>query len=198
MKTHFVLAAAAALALGCAGQALAQVSTQGGPVLIGADAWHADGTVHIEYYDGRVEITQADSRLRADHVKITHAPGGQSGNNSWGDMVSIECSGNIYYVTPDETVKGDDAIYTKADDTMIITGDVVMEQDKNVMSGNRLVAEIGAGQTHFDAEPTSANHGRVKAVIYPDDASAQKATGTPPPSVGAPAPAPAPAPAKKN
>ncbi len=26
-----------------------------------------------------------------------------------------------------------DAIYTKADDTMIITGDVVMEQDKNVI-----------------------------------------------------------------
>lgn len=186
MKMKLVLACAAALGLGLSSQALAQVSTKGGPVLVGADTWHADGTVHVEYYDGRVEITQADSRLRADHVKITHAAGSQGGNNSWGDMISIECTGNIYYVTPDETVRGDEAVYTKADDTLVITGDVILEQDKNVMSGNRLVAEIGAGQTHFDAAPTGANHGRVKAVIYPDDASAQKATGAPPPPVKAP------------
>ena len=152
--------------------------------MIGADTWHADGTVHTYYYDGRVEVVQADSRLRADHVKVVHAAGPDSGNNSWGDMVSVEASGNIYYVTPDETVKGDDAIYTKADDTMVITGDVILEQNQNVMTGTRLVSQIGAGQTHFDAQGGQTN-GRVKAVIYPDAKTAKQAVGTPPASMPA-------------
>ncbi len=84
-------------------------------------------------------------------------------------------------------MRGDDAVYTKADDTMVITGDVILEQKQNVMNGNRLVAEIGAGQTHFDATPGGKANGRVKAVIYPDDQTAKTATGAPPPAVKAPA-----------
>ncbi len=184
MKIQFahVLAAAGAV-LAAAGQAPAQVSTQGGPVMVGADTWHADSNTHTQYYDGRVEVTQADSRLRADHITITQSATTHSGNEGWGDVISIEATGNVYYVTPTETVKGDNAIYTKADDTMIITGDVILEQDQNVMSGTRLVAQIGAGQTHFDAAPGGKTNGRVKGVFYPDSQSAAKAAGAPPPSV---------------
>ena len=183
MKTHFVLAAGAALVLGWAGAASAQISTQGGPVMVGSDTWHADSNTHTQYYDGRVEVTQADSRLRADHIVIVQQGVTHSGNEGWGDVISITATGNVYYVTPNETAKGDQAVYTKADDTMVITGDVILEQDKNVMAGTRLVAEIGAGQTHFDAAPGGKTNGRVKGVFYPDDQSAQKAVGAPPPTV---------------
>ncbi len=179
--TYFVLAAAGMLAAtllasGLAAPAGAQVSPQGGPVMVGGDNWHADENAHTQTWDGRVEITQNDSHLQADHIVITHAAGGDGENKGWGEVVRIEASGNVYYVTPDDTVKGDTAVYTKADDTMVISGDVILTQSKNVMTGTRLVAQVGAGITTMDAAPTSLAKGRVHAVIYPDQESAKKAS----------------------
>lgn len=175
MKTTYLVLAAMAV-FGLTSSAGAQVSQQGGPVLVGGDNWHADENAHTQVWDGRVEITQADSRLRADHVTITHAAGGEGENKGWGEVVRIEASGNVYYVTPDNTVKGDTAVYTKAEDTMVISGDVILQQGKNVMTGTRLVAEVGNGVTTMDAAPTASGKGRVRAVIYPDEDTATKAT----------------------
>lgn len=175
-KAYLILASMVALGLGLSGSVGAQVSQQGGPVMVGGDSWHADENAHTQVWDGRVEVTQADSRLRADHVVITHAPGGEGENKGWGEVVRIEATGNVYYVTPEDTVKGDTAVYTKSDDTMVISGDVILQQGKNVMTGTRLVAAVGAGTTTMDSAPTSATKGRVRAVIYPDEDQAKKAS----------------------
>ena len=174
-KTYLTVAAMAALGLGLTGSVGAQVSQRGGPVMVGGDNWHADENAHTQVWDGRVEIIQNDSRLRADHVTITHAQGGEGENKGWGEVVRIEAAGNVYYVTPENVVKGDTAVYTKAEDTMVISGDVILQQGKNVMTGTRLVAAVGAGTTTMDAAPSSSNKGRVHAIIYPDENSAKKA-----------------------
>jgi len=180
MKTKHVIAAIAGLGLGLAvwSGAGAQVTTDGGPYMVGADTWHADGVNHIQYFDGRVEVTQGDKRLRADHVKITHTAGSSSDggdSNGWGEIVTIEATGNVYYVTPNEQMKGDNALYTKSADTMVITGDVVLQQGQNVMTGDRLTTIVSTGTSTFDAEPNTSNHGRVHAVFYPDSKSANAA-----------------------
>ena len=181
MKTHLLIAAAAALSLGLglglglAGTASAQVAAEGGPYMISADAWHADGTAHVQYYDGRVQIIQNTSRLQAEHIKVTHASTTASGADGWGDVLTIEATGNVYYVTPNEKMKGDTAVYTKSADTMVITGDVVLQQGQNVMTGDRLTTTVSTGTSTFDAPHT----GRVKAVIYPDSKSADAAANKP-------------------
>ena len=125
VKTHRVLTVVAALALAFAGSAMAQISGKGGPIQVGSDQWHAEQDIHTQFLDGRVEIVQDDARLRADHVKIVHA-GTPGDENSWGDVVTMEATGNVYYVAADKTVKGDNAVYTKATDTMVVSGDVVV------------------------------------------------------------------------
>lgn len=180
MTTKTLLAAVFTIGLASAaltGSVGAQVAQEGGPVMVGGDSWHADENALTQVWDGRVEVVQADSRLRADHVVITHAPGGEGENKGWGEVVKIEASGNVYYVTPENTVKGNTAVYTKAEDTMVISGDVVLKQGKNVMTGTRLVAAIGAGTTTMDAAPGSTNNGRVRAVLYPDEKQANSAAG---------------------
>lgn len=176
MKTKLVIAAIAALVVG--GSAGAQ-TTGSEPYLVGADNWHADGVNHIQYYDGRVEVTQGDKRLRADHVKITHLQGAGGGNSNdssgWGEIATIEATGNVYYVTPNEQMKGESAVYTKADDTMVITGDVVLQQGQNVMTGDRLTTIVSTGTSTFDSQANTENHGRVHAVFYPDSNSASSA-----------------------
>ena len=168
MKTFLKMAATAALGLGLAvaGTASAQVSGKGGPVMVGGDTMHLDQHSHTQNFDGRVEVIQDDARLRADHVKITYAPG--ENDSGFGEVQTIEASGNVYYVTPDSTMKGDLAVYTKSTDTMVLTGDVILQQGQNVLTGNRLVDQVSNGVTTLDAVPTGASHGRVKGVFYPD------------------------------
>lgn len=179
MKTKLFLAAVLAFGMSLTGSVGAQVAQEGGPVMVGGDNWRADQNALTQSWDGRVEIIQADSRLRADHVVISHAPGGEGENSGWGEVIRIEATGNIYYVTPETTVKGDSAVYTKSSDTMVISGDVVLQQGNNVMTGTRLVAEVGAGRTTMDAAPNSIGKGRVRAVLYPDEEDAKKASGNP-------------------
>ncbi len=180
MKTYLKLAVTTGLALMLAGSASAQVSGKGGPVMVGADHTEIDQNARTQVFEGRVEVIQDDARLRADHVKITRLAG--TNGNGVGDVDTIEATGNVYYVTTDTAgqqniAKGDQAVYTKASDTMVMTGDVILQQGQNVSTGNRLVSQVSKGLTTFDASPTSANHGRVKMVIYPD-----KAQPTPPPA----------------
>ncbi len=176
MKRHTALAVAAGALLAAttlAGMAAAQdVSGKGGPVQVGGDNWHADQSIHTEYWDGRVEVQQDDARLRADHMKLIHLPGGANGDDqkSWGDVVRMEAEGNVYYQTEDRTMTGDNAVYTKDDDTVVITGaKVVLKQGENVMTGTRLVSHPNAGTSTFDSSPESTNHGRVVAVLYPNE-----------------------------
>jgi len=192
MNKRVALGMAAGLLLAAVSTvAVAQnVSGKGGPVQVGGDNWHADQSIHTEYWDGRVEVQQDDARLRADHIKLIHAGGGPNGDSkSWGDVIRMEASGNVYYVTEDRTMTGDNAVYTKEDDTVVVTGTkVILKQGQNVMTGTRLVAHPNAGTSTFDSAPDSANHGRVVAVLYPN----QDANGNPKPKKPAAAkPAPA-------
>lgn len=161
MKTQWIVAAGLALGL-VAVTASAQVSGQGGPISVGADSTHTDEKAHIQTFDGRVEVIQDGARLRADSIKITYSPG--PNGSGFGPMQLIEATGNVYYVTQDSTMKSDKAIYTKATDDMVMTGDVILTQKQNVFTGNRLVYGVTAKTSSFDAPST----GRVKAVIYPD------------------------------
>ncbi len=198
MKIHQVVTMTAAIALVTAGMAHGQqISQKNGPVQVGSDNYHADQNVHTEYLDGRVEIQQNDARLRADHVKLIHSGEAAAGStapatatadnatgNSWGDVIRMEASGNVYYVAADRTMTGDNAVYTKADDTVVVTGGtVVLKQGQNVMTGTRVIAHPNAGTYNMDASPDSANHGRVKAVLYPN----QDDNGNPKPAKAKPA-----------
>jgi lipopolysaccharide export system protein LptA len=108
---------------------------------------------------------RSDSRLQADNVKIIHSPA--QGGSGFGEVITIEARGNVYYVTPQETVKGDMAVYTASTDTMIISGEVILKQGLNVLTGNRLTIQVGAEKTTMDATPGTSTKGRVRGVFYP-------------------------------
>jgi lipopolysaccharide export system protein LptA len=163
-------AALAVLAL-TGGAATAQVSGQGGPVQVGADSQRIEQQANTMYLDGRVEILQDKARLRTDRATITYAEAG-------GDINRIEATGNIFYVTVDaqgqQTImKGDNAVYTKADDTMVVTGNVILQQGQNISTGNRLVSQVSKGITTFTADPGGQTKGRVRSVLYPNNGPAQ-------------------------
>ncbi|MGA9658465.1 MAG: LptA/OstA family protein [Asticcacaulis sp.] len=174
MKKGLISAALAAMSVGAmislGGSAGAQISNENVPVSIDGDSMQVDQNARTQIFDGRVEVIQGTARLRADNVKVVYEAGPDG--SGFGDAATITASGNVYYVTPDNTVKGDLAVYTKSTDDMVITGDVILTQGQNVLTGNRLVSGVTSGITTLDANPTSTGKGRVKAIIYPDKKTA--------------------------
>jgi len=100
------------------------------------------------------ELVQGNSRLRANRIS----------GLSQGGHSRIEASGDVYFVTPDQTIRGDRATYNTADDTIVLTGDVILTQGENVMTGSRLTYNIRTESARIEG----GSSGRVQGVFYPE------------------------------
>jgi lipopolysaccharide export system protein LptA len=150
---------------------------------------------------GAADVLQDTSRLRADVVKIYYkleaagpaasAPkGGQKCSNV---LDRMEADGSVYYVTPNQVVKGDHAVYTADDTTIVVTGtQVVATQGKNVVAGARLVVNTDTGEaTMVTGIAGRGREGRVRGVFYSSDQPAGGAAGPAASSaIAAPTPSP--------
>jgi lipopolysaccharide export system protein LptA len=156
--TRLILLAAATLALGPAGPAVAQnrPNTSDQPIAYGAD--NGELTNAAVSLRGRAEIQQGQTRLRANTI--------EGSRDASGGLSRIEASGDVYYVTPNETIRGDRAVYTVANATVVVTGDVILTQGRNVLTGASLSYNVDTGQARIEGG-ASVNGGRVRGVFYP-------------------------------
>lgn len=152
-----ILAGAAALGIvlaAAAGVATAQTrpAPSSQPIMVGADS--GEQTPAGFALRGRAEVLQGDNRLRADAIQ---------GVSTGGAISQVTASGNVYYVTPTETIRGDRAVYTVSDTTIVVTGDVILTQGRNVLTGGRLVYNIDTGSARMEG----ASGTRIQGVFYP-------------------------------
>jgi lipopolysaccharide export system protein LptA len=172
------LAALALLASGPAAAQLAQNSDA--PVDITADELEVFNTECQAIWRGNAEALQDTSRLRADVLKIYNKtgpakPGAATGGNC-GELDRMEAQGSVYYVTPQQRVRGNAGVYSAAAETITITGDVVAVQGQNVLRGERMVINTRTGQGQMQGLATGRNvQGRVRGVFYPKSEPAQPA-----------------------
>jgi lipopolysaccharide export system protein LptA len=155
--THLLATAATVLALTAGGMALAQSrpNTSNQPIGYGADTGELTNTsVSLR---GRAEITQGQARLRANAI--------EGARDASGGLTTIEASGDVYYVTPNETIRGDRAVYTVSNATVVVTGDVILRQGQNVLTGSRLSYNVDTGQARIEG---GGQGGRVRGVFYPE------------------------------
>lgn len=163
------LAAGLAAAVLGASPAAAQLARNSdAPVDITADELEVANADCTAVWRGAAEALQADSRLRADVLKVfykrgTPKPGGGA---SCTEVERMEGTGNVYYVTPQQKIRGDAAVYEAKSETIIFTGDVVVAQDKNVLRGGRLVYSVNAGQGQMQS--SGKGGARPRGVFYPN------------------------------
>ncbi len=168
--TFFAAGALASVAL--ATPAHAQLSEGGGPVSYSADA--------LEYFDserrlvlsGDVDIVQSDARLRADRVVLFFCESTgrqQSQGLASGDINRMIAEGEVYYVRPTQSARGNRAVYEIANDSVTFTGNVVVASDENVIRGETLVLNITNRRTVI--RPDAG--GRVRGVFVPNENNQQ-------------------------
>jgi lipopolysaccharide export system protein LptA len=157
--------AAAALASPAAAQLAANSSA---PVDITADELETVNSGCTSIWRGNAEALQDTARLRANTLTADFQikPGGKAGG--CGDLVRMRADGAVYYVTPQQKVHGDAAVYEATSDTLTVTGDVVATQGQNVLRGSRMVFNTRTGQGHMEGAARGRNKAeRPRGVFYP-------------------------------
>ena len=147
------LAAVAALALGLAGPAAAQIA--GGsdaPVDITADALEVVNNQCMSIWSGSAEALQDRTRLRADTIKTysKKAPGKANGQGACGALDRMEAIGNVYYVTPQQKVRGDNAVYDVGAERIDDGGQRHACDQRDRGRGQRIAHVVAAGQCQCD------------------------------------------------
>ena len=151
-----------AAALACAAPSVAQIGAGRGPIDIRADTVTFDENQRRATYRGDVDARQGDARILSDRLDIVFEAGEADGE--MGEVRQISATGDVFYITPRERARGDRAVYTLEDDRIVMTGDVVVTQGDNVITGRKLTIEVETGRSTIDGQ-----EGRVRTVITPRD-----------------------------
>ena len=199
------------------GQAVAQIAPGGdkSPIDIAADRSVRYDAEHRAVFSGNVEVVQNGARLNCDTLNVYfygpgEGPGGPAAapqpakaagapdDGTNGSIKQLVADGHVFYVTQNESARGEHGVYDAAPDTITMTGAVLVVQGKNVMRGDQLVIDRKSGQTSMVSTATGRNNpNRVRGVFYNEGQNAQGQTSqgqTPQSQSAAKAPA---APAKK-
>ena len=132
------------------GQSL-QLSGQ--PLEVTADSLEVDQATGASEFVGEVLAVQGDLRLTAGRVRIEYAPQPGGGQR----VERLIASGGVTLVTPEDAVEAQEAVYNLVRGTLEMTGDVMLVQGANILSGQRFSADLNAG--------TGQMSGRVRTVI---------------------------------
>lgn len=195
------------------GQAAAQIAPgpgDNGPTDITGDSADRYEDKHLTVYHGDVEVVQNGARLLCDTLYIYSygpgegpnaqkaakpapakpAAGGAAEDNTTGSIKQLVAEGHVFYVTQNETVRGDRGVYDAEPDTITLTGGVVAVQGKNVVRGDKMIMDRKTGHTTMISNVSGRNKpGRVRGVFYNDNQNSQGQNA--PGGQGQNAPAPA-------
>src|SRR5271156_6821618 len=172
--------------LGVAAQAQIAPSSNG-PIDITADNGTLVNSTCEATWSGAAEALQGTPRLRANVIKAylkkkgpavavqsaASAPAGAANPSDCGATQRIEADGNVFYVTPDQVAHGDHAVYNADADQIVMTGNVIVVQGKNVVRGDKMTIHVATRLVTIDS--TAQGRGspnRVRGVFYPNQPGA--------------------------
>jgi len=142
-----------------------------GPTNLTADSVDYRGdTIMLK---GQVDVRRGETRILSDNMDISTAGG--SDDITTGDFQRVVATGNFYYLTPDQEVRGTKGIYEKSTESFTVTGDVILLQgEDNVVTGDKLVYDLDSGNARVVGSCKGrkcGRKGRVNILIKNTDAA---------------------------
>lgn len=133
-------------------------TTSDAPVEVTSDQLQVDQVAGTALFSGDVLVIQGELRLAAPQILVAYMrlPDGSMGS----DIDTITASGGVVMVTPTEAAEAETAVYSPLREEVVMTGDVLLTQGPNTLSGSRLVIDLVTGSGKMD--------GRVRTVLTPN------------------------------
>lgn len=123
------------------------------PVEVVSERLSVDQTAGTAVFTGDVVVVQGEMRMSAEEVLVVY----EEGDAGSGRIERMEASGGVLLVMADQAAEAQDAIYSLAAGTVVMTGDVLLTQGPNTISGQRLEVDLDTG--------TGVMEGRVRTVL---------------------------------
>ena len=126
------------------------------PVEIAADQLQIDQETGKAVFRGNVEVGQGGMRLSAAMVEVEY----EGGESATGKVQRLHATGGVTLVSGAEAAEAREAVYTIGSSEIVMTGDVLLTQGQNALSGQKLVVDLERG--------TGVMEGRVRTVFQSD------------------------------
>jgi lipopolysaccharide export system protein LptA len=195
LKRHGFLALAGLLVLFWAGSPLAYAAApkkpgpeKEVPLHITATRLEADQTKGLVIFSGSVKAVYCDATLYSDQLQVyfkakpelpkgaPKPPQEKAEQSPLGDMGAekidrIVAKGNVRMVQEDRVATGDQAIYYKDRDEVVLTGNPQLWRAENTLKGERIIFNLATKKVLVESSPQR----RVEALLYSQGASEGKA-----------------------
>lgn len=125
------------------------------PVEVTADELSIDQSDGKATFAGNVLVVQGEVRMSAGSVTIEYSQGDEAPNG----ISRLLASGGVTFVTASDAAEARDAVYSVADGTVTLSGDVLLTQGQNAIAGDRMVVNLTSGSGRME--------GRVRTVFSP-------------------------------
>ena len=120
-----------------------------GPIDITGDTATKDVEHHRVSYRGKVEMVADGRHLMSDQLDLyflersaNGAAGRDLSGDDFGALKRAEADGHVTYVSADQTVTADHAVYDPVPGALTLSGDVVLTRGANVTHSDKLVIDM--------------------------------------------------------
>ena len=158
------------------------------PLQITAARLEADQKEGIIIFSGQVKAIYGDSTLYADQLRVyfkakpeppkgaAKPPQEKADQSPLGDLGAekidrIAAKGNVRMVQEDRVATGDEAIYYKDRDEVVLTGNPQLWRAENTLKGERIIFNLETKKVLVESSPQR----RVEALLYSQGTSEGKA-----------------------
>jgi len=136
------------------------------PIYITADWMEADQAKYSIMYKGRVVAVQNSMTMRSDTLTAFYDPQTKQ-------MKQIIAEGKVNATQGDRVATGERAVFDDKTKTVTLTGNPVMRQGNNQVSGVKVIYFTEQDRSVVEGD----NNTRVRATIFPDELKSHDSAG---------------------
>ena len=145
------------------------------PIKIDADRLDVFDKEQRAVFKGNVVAVQGESTIQCAELTVLYeqqrsqagkpapAPSAQKQGQGDGAIRRIDCKGPVTIVSRTQTATGDNAVFDRTANRILLTGNVALSDGPNVTTGERIVYDLNAGVANIETNPG----GRVRALFVP-------------------------------
>jgi lipopolysaccharide export system protein LptA len=108
-------------------------------------------------YEGNVEVTHGEIRLKSNSLVMTFEPEDAQ------SLKTIDASGDVEVIRGDETARGQSAVYDPNKATLKLTGNATLGTGPNLVKGESVMVFLDEGRAIVEG-----GKGPVRAIIQPN------------------------------
>ena len=149
------------------------------PIQIDADKLEVFSKEQRAVYSGNVIAVQGDTTIKAPEMIVFYdrqgdkaaagSPPPEGGPEEGGTSLRrVEAKGGVSVVSKDQVATGNEGVFDRAANKIILTGNVALSQGENVTKGQKLVYDTETGVALVESGATAGvPGGRVRGVFVP-------------------------------